>query len=594
MTIRYTLLLSYFLISLASALLITLMVFVHLQEILRQEVDNKLQSQATTVMQQIDTTLFERFENMALWSQLEVMQEIRVGDVDKRLTAMLEELQGGYGGIYGTLFVVDNHDNIISASDKKMLKQKYPYVEPWLTVTYKNHAHALHYLDIQDKQLYFSIAIPDAFKSGDLGRLYASFDWREMSRLLDTPLPSSPKGAKAYALLVDAGGHIIATSSNLDGQTLPFANLPELLPQMRQSTGSLDTHVDFLKQEAVLLAYANSQGYRSFKGMGWRVLFLQPRNNAFAPIWDLWVTILAFFGLTLVLGIIVSFWMSAQIARPIVQLARFTHDFMQGKPVSPPHVKSSQEITALSTQFALMIDHLEQSRQDLIRVSKLAVIGEMAASMAHEVRTPLGILQSSAQMLQRDPSLSEIGKEMAGFILSETQRLNGLVTTLLECAKPRPPQFGYHDIHAIIAHTLDLAQSHADSRQALLTMRLDSEIYFLDCDKDHIIQVFLNLLLNAIQHIRLGGRVEVATLTANLGQALALEIRISDDGPGISDANKNKVFEPFFTLRKEGVGLGLTVVQQIILAHQGKIWVSDSPWGGACFHVVLPIIHQEA
>ncbi|WP_019865924.1 sensor histidine kinase [Methylovulum miyakonense] len=589
MTIRYTLLMSYLLISLASALLITAMIFVHLREILRLEIDNKLQSQATTIMQQIDTTLFERFENMAMWSQLEVMQEIRVGDVDKRLAHVLNELHSGYGGIYEQIFVVNQQDEIVSANDKKRIGQRYPHTEPWLSVTHKDHTHSLDYLDTRQEQLYFSIPIPDAFGSGDLGRLYASFDWREMSRLLDAPLPFSPKDSPSYALLIDGAGKIIATSSILRGRPVQFAHLPELLLQMTGSTGSLTTTAGFLNDEEVLVGYANAQGYRSFNGFGWRVLILQPSKNALAPVWNLWAAILVFLSLTVLLGIIVSFWMSAKIARPIVQLAQFTRDFMQGKPVTPPLVKSSREITELSTQFSLMIDHLEQSRQDLVRVAKLAVIGEMAASMAHEVRTPLGILRSSAQILQREPGLSDIGQEVAGFILSETQRLNGLVTTMLECAKPRPPQFTRHDLHGIIGHTLELVQSHAEARRVRIITGLNAKNSFLDCDKDHIIQVLLNLLLNALQHVNLGGHVEVST-TAH---AHTLEICVNDDGAGISDINKNKVFEPFFTLRKEGVGLGLTVVQQIVLAHQGKIFVTDSPLGGACFHVVLPIIHQE-
>lgn len=589
MTIRHTLLMSYLLISLASALLITAMIFVHLREILRLEIDNKLQSQATTIMQQIDTSLFERFENMAMWSQLEVMQEIRVRDVDKRLAHVLNELHSGYGGIYEHIFVVNQENEIISANDKNLIGQHYPRTEPWLSITHKNHTHSLHYLGPQQKQLYFSIPIPDAFKSGDLGSLYASFDWQEIFRLLDTPLPFSSNASPTYALLIDGVGNIIATSSILHDKPVQFAQLQALLPQMTANTGSLTTIADFLNQEEVLVGYANAQGYRTFKGFGWRVMILQPSKNALAPLWDLWTAILLFLGLTLLLGVAVSFWMSAKIARPIVQLAQFTRDFMQGQSVSPPLVKSSHEITELSTQFSLMIGHLEQSRQDLVRVAKLAVIGEMAASMAHEVRTPLGILRTSAQILQREPALSDIGREMTDYILSETHRLNGLVTTMLECAKPRSPQFARHDVHEIIIHTLELVQSHADIRQVHMLTRLDAKNSQIDCDKDHIIQVFLNLLLNALQHVQPGGRVEVTTVA----DSTSVEICVNDDGPGICDANKQQVFEPFFTLRQDGVGLGLTVVQQIVLAHQGKIFITDSAAGGACFHVVLPIVHQE-
>lgn len=589
MTIRYTLLMSYLLISLASALLITLMIFVHLQDILGSEIENKLKSQATTIMQQIDTMLFERFENMAMWSQLEVMQEVRVNDVDKRLSHFLSELHAGYSGIYEQIFVINQKDQVISASDPGMIGKHFEKLTPWLSVTHKNHTHTLQCLNDTHDIVYFSIPIPDAFASGDLGNLYASFDWNEIFRLLNTPMPFSTQHAMSYALLVDAEGHIVATSSTFPMQSKQIDPLSKILQLMNGVTGSLKTHADFLDHEEVLVGYAQSQGYRTFNGFGWRVLIMQPINSAFAPIWNLWLAILVFLCLTLLLGVIVSFWMSAKIARPIVRLAEFTRDFMQGKQVQPPQLKSSREISELSTQFSLMINNLENSRQDLIRASKLAVIGEMAASMAHEVRTPLGILRSSAQILQREPELSDIGKEMTEFILSETQRLNGLVTTLLECAKPRLPTFAKHDIHRIIEHTIELLQNKADAKSIRLTVHLEAKKSLLCCDRDHIIQVFLNLIINAIQHVGQGGQIDLTTRL----QAGALEIMISDDGAGIPDADKNRVFEPFFTQRQDGIGLGLTVVQQIVLAHDGRIFVTDSRYGGACFHIILPFAPRQ-
>jgi len=583
MTIRYTLLMSYLLISLASALLITLMIFVHLQDILGAEIEGKLKSQATTIMQQIDTTLFERMENMAMWSRLEVMQELRVRDVDKRLSHFLNELHAGYDGVYEQIFVVDRDDETISASDANMIGTRYPQPRPWLTASHNNHSHSLQHLDAKDDKLYFSIPIPDAFAMGELGRLYAGFDWKEIFRLLDAPLPLSVD-AQSYALLVDGDGRIIASSSALRNKAFQFRRLSEILKRMSDAAGSLETQADFLDNQHVLVGYARSPGYRAFKGFGWCVLILQPSKSAFAPVWDLWLAILVFLCLTLALGVMVSFWMSAKIARPIVHLAEFTRDFMQGKQVTPPQLKSSRELTELSTQFSLMINNLEQSRQDLVRVAKLAVIGEMAASMAHEVRTPLGILRSSAQILQREPALSTIGLEMTEYILSETQRLNELVTTLLECARPRPPQFSRQDLHQVIEHTMELLHSQADAKQVQIIMRLSAKKPWLHCDRDHIIQVFLNLIMSAIQHVEPGGRIELITRQ----QPGAIETLISDNGAGVSDANKAKVFEPFFTRRQDGIGLGLTVVQQIVLAHHGKIFITDSDYGGACFHVLLP------
>jgi signal transduction histidine kinase len=573
MTIRHTLLISYLLISLASALLITVLIFVHLRDILRAEIEEKLQSQATTMMQQIDTALFERMENMAMWSQLEVMQEVRVRDVDKRLSGFLNKLQTGSDGVYQRIFVVNQQSEIIAASDAKLIGQTYPRIEPWLKIVDDTHVHTLAPLDASHNYLSFSITIPDAVQQGELGTLYADFNWDEISKLLTKHLSS-----KTNALLVDSDNRILATSTGL-------ANKALIQQPVTQSLHLADKSLGMFFGQVVLVGKATSEGYATFKGFGWQVLIVQPSKIALAPMWRLWQVILVFLCLTLLLGIAISFWMSAKIARPIVQLAEFTRDFMRGTHTEPPHTESSTEINELISQFSLMIDTLEQSRLDIVRVAKLAVIGEMAASMAHEVRTPLGILRSSAQILQREPQLTAIGLEMTDFILSETKRLNSLVTTLLECARPRASEFIQQDFYAIIKHAVELLQTQLDNKGVQLSLRWQGKTALLYCDRDQMLQVFLNLIMNALQHINHSGHIMLSTRI----DAQQLEVCIADDGAGISDADKSKVFEPFYTQRQEGIGLGLTVVQQIIHAHHGKIFVTDSAIGGACFHLVLPL-----
>jgi signal transduction histidine kinase len=420
--------------------------------------------------------------------------------------------------------------------------------------------------------LSFSIAIPDAVQQGQIGRLYANFEWREIVKILGKHL--SPD---SYALLIDADGRILANSENLDDKNIQFTALANKLQLVTNASGQ------FLDED-MLAGSARSEGYLTFTGYGWEVIILETRHSAFAKIWDLWINILEYLALTLFLAVIVSFWMSAQISKPIVRLAEFTRHFMQGVETIPPQIKSSSEITELVTQFSLMINTLEQSRLDMVRVAKLAVIGEMAASMAHEVRTPLGILRSSAQMLQREAKLSEVGVEMTGFILSETQRLNELVTTLLECAKPRLPCLNPQDINRIISHTLDLVKVQAQTKSVKLLTRFNANDSIINCDRDQLTQVFLNLVMNAIQHVAEQGQIEISTQN----EQERLSIWVCDNGVGITDANKTKIFDPFFTQRQDGIGLGLTVVQQIIIAHEGNISVTDNVSGGACFHITLP------
>ncbi len=233
-----------------------------------------------------------------------------------------------------------------------------------------------------------------------------------------------------------------------------------------------------------------------------------------------------------------------------------------------------------------MLEALGRSREHLIRAGKLAVVGEMAAIMAHEVRTPLGILKSSAQLLERRAGLTPADRELTAFIGSETERLNRLVTTLLECASPRPPAFHPQDLHAILAHVVSLISGKAEKRAVALAVEEGVEDPVIPCDREQMIQVILNLLINAIQIVPEGGHIRVATSDSE-GMIF---VRIDDDGPGVPDADCERVFDPFFTRRDGGVGLGLTIVRQIVESHGGEISVSRGPLGGACFTIRLPRI----
>jgi len=191
-------------------------------------------------------------------------------------------------------------------------------------------------------------------------------------------------------------------------------------------------------------------------------------------------------------------------------------------------------------------------------------------------------------MSQREPQLSPEGQAMAGFVLSETDRLNRLISALLDLARPRPPVFYPQDIHAIIRRAVDLLAQRAARQRVGIVEELRATPSTLPCDGELLVQVFLNLLLNALQ--MLPGEGEVAVRTATDADRLVVEV--SDNGLGIPPENRQRVFDPFFTTRERGVGLGLTVVQQIVRSHGGNITVHEGPSGGACFRFYFPSLRN--
>jgi len=201
--------------------------------------------------------------------------------------------------------------------------------------------------------------------------------------------------------------------------------------------------------------------------------------------------------------------------------------------------------------------------------------------MAHEVRTPMGILRSSAQLLQRQPHVGEKEQELIGFILSETERLNRLVTMLLECARPTPPDFRPHDLHAIVDNVVGLLGSRAEHAGVALSESFDDGELLFDCDREQLMQVLLNLVLNALSFVPSGGRIVVSAGH----DADAIRIVVADSGPGVPADLRQRIFDPFFSRREGGIGLGLTIVQQIVHVHGGEIEVGESEWGGAAFEL---------
>ncbi len=583
-TIRKAILRGYLALVLAAVLLSGALSFYQFRLSLQTEIAHNLGNSAVALSQRIDTFVFERLADLREWHRLELMQDIRVGDLDKRLAHLLADLRAGHGGVYAALFCTDRAGRVVAASEAGMIGQLRP-PGPELTREGGNGAAPviLEHPDATRKvdRLVMRIAIPDAFTDGELGTLYAELDWREVGRFLQ----ESVAGGSRSALLLGADGQAIAAAGPLAAEVLhERADLTAWYRDATQPEVEVRTGLG-VGAERLLVGSAASAGYQHFTGFGWHLLVVEPTRIAFAPVRQLAWTILAVLLGTLLAAGWLSLRLSARIASPIARLTAFARGLSRTRKPEMPRVETPiAEVGDLCRAFAEMIEALERSREHLVRAGKLAVVGEMAAIMAHEVRTPLGILKSSAQMLQRRPGLTEQDRELTGFIVEETERLNRLVTTLLECASPRPPQFQPQDLHTVLEHVLALVGPKAEKKGLALERHLEARQSVLSCDREQMIQVFLNLLVNALQLVPEGGRLALASADTPEG----IEVRVEDDGPGVAPEDRPRLFDPFFTRREGGIGLGLTIVQQIVEAHGGEIAVSESRWGGACFSVRLP------
>ena len=554
--------------------------FYEFRRALQAEIASNLEFGASTVMQRVDIFMFSHVENMLVWRDLEVMQDIRINDVDKRLSHFLSNLRAGKGTVYRSLLCTDDGGRIVAASDPALIGQPVPAASAWMPIpgAQLGDVSIAPVLGSRAQVAMLRTPIANAFGRGTIGYLYVLVDWDTIRALLDSAVD---KGNRSL-LLLDHDGQIIATSRSLRDR-------PEKR-QLRLRNWSLPAQgaVSYIHQDRalglgqLLVGAATSSGYQQFRGLGWHILMVEPTAVSFAPIWRLLWAMLAVLLLTLLSGIWISSRVASRISRPIVVLTEFTRQFRQGAAQLPAVPETTiSEVEELHHAYEEMIGALERSREQIVRAGKLAVVGEMAAIMAHEVRTPMGIVRSSAQLLERQPNLGERERELIGFIISETERLSRLVTMLLECARPQPPDFRPHDLHAIIDGVLGLLASRAENAGIALTRETSAVDMVLDCDREQMMQVFLNLILNALSFVSAGGRVAVSTYR----DADAMWISVVDDGPGVPESMRSRVFDPFFSRREGGIGLGLTIVQQIVQVHGGEINIGESAWGGAAFNL---------
>jgi two-component system sensor histidine kinase HydH len=244
--------------------------------------------------------------------------------------------------------------------------------------------------------------------------------------------------------------------------------------------------------------------------------------------------------------------------------------------------RRQQEVASL---LQSQMETINSTRARLIQSEKLAVLGQLAAQIAHEVRNPLGVIRSAAQGLGETVAVGKPDAEKAcAFILAEIDRLNSVITSLLAFARPLQIEARAVAVADLFERALLLARDDLAAKQIRVARGDTATLPRIEADTDLMSQVLLDLLHNAAEAVPAAGEVRLEAEAA--GETV--RIRVSDSGPGVPAELRGRIFEPFFTTRQRGTGLGLAIARQIVQAHGGQIAVGDGAAGGACFTISLP------
>jgi two-component system, NtrC family, sensor histidine kinase HydH len=260
--------------------------------------------------------------------------------------------------------------------------------------------------------------------------------------------------------------------------------------------------------------------------------------------------------------------------------------------------RQTRRYQMLAEQLAKTNRQLERAQAEARRSERLAALGQLSAGLAHEIRNPLGIIKGSAEMLtQRVQSAEPLAAELAEYISTEVNRISTLVSRFLDFARPLRLEARACSVPEIVDRALRAVAANWSGAEITVERRYQTDLPPAAIDENLCEQVFVNLVQNAYDAMsESGGTLRISVGAAARADQQGIEVRVMDSGSGIPPGLREQIFNPFFTTKKTGVGLGLSIVSKIIDEHRGSIVLVDSELAGtdpgACFVVFLPLAEQ--
>lgn len=234
------------------------------------------------------------------------------------------------------------------------------------------------------------------------------------------------------------------------------------------------------------------------------------------------------------------------------------------------------------------VTEIKDLNEEVARHKRLVALGKLSAGIAHEIRNPLSSIRGLAQFVFNSFSKTDERKEDLNTIIQEVDRLNKLVIQVLDFAKFKKPNLTFFSLNDLIRKIAELFKLEIKDKQIKFNLELSPDISQIQADEDQIRQILMNVIINAIQAIPKKGEIKIKTEKALLRGASAIKFIIEDSGIGIPEKDFNQIFDPFFSTKEKGSGLGLSIVYKLVEAHQGEIKVESKEGEGTKFVIFLP------
>jgi len=234
------------------------------------------------------------------------------------------------------------------------------------------------------------------------------------------------------------------------------------------------------------------------------------------------------------------------------------------------------------------VTEIKDLNEEVARHKRLAALGKLSAGIAHEIRNPLSSIRGLAQFIYNSFSKTDERKEDLNAIIQEVDRLNKLVVQVLDFAKLKKPSLTRFSLNDLIGKITELFKLETKNKQIKFSLELSPDISKIQADEDQLRQILMNVIINAIQAIPKKGEIKIKTEKTLLKGESAIKLIIEDSGIGIPEKDFTQIFDPFFSTKDKGSGLGLSIVYKLIEAHQGEIKVESKEGEGTKFIIFLP------
>lgn len=287
-----------------------------------------------------------------------------------------------------------------------------------------------------------------------------------------------------------------------------------------------------------------------------------------------------------VIAVQLTILLSYHLSRPLKNLVEFCHSLgkIDGPEETNLSLSRNDEIGVLAHAIKEMLDKIEEKKKmekRMEKIERLASMGQMASGIAHEIRNPLAGIKTTTQVVASRLDLDDKNQVLFQGITGEIDRINRIITNLLNLARPRLPQTRTVSVYDVVNQMLILLERENKDKSIKFNNRISKELYYL-VDSDHFKQIIINLSLNAINAMINGGEIDFFS-------GIEGELFIKDEGFGIAKEDIEKIYNPFYTTSPSGTGLGLSMVHQLVLQNNGEIDIQSEQGRGTIFVLRFPM-----